>query len=163
MTEPFETQEGAGRKRNSCKAVIVRGNSVLLTVNRDHMGDFHLLPGGGQRFGETIVEALKREVMEETGWMVEAERLVLVRDYIGSHHQFARWEGDVHQTELMFMARPVRMVEGERVQDAWQTGIEWVEAGRLGDIRIYPSVLAEILPSIISGEYHGPVYLGDVN
>lgn len=163
MTIPFETQDGTGRKRNSCKAVMIREGRVLLTVNRDHMGDFYLLPGGGQRFGETLVEALKREVLEETGWIVEAGRLVLVRDYIGSHHQFARWEGDVHQTELMFMARPVRLEERERIPDAWQTGIEWVEAERLGEIRIYPSVLAEILPLMISGEYDDTVYLGDVN
>jgi 8-oxo-dGTP pyrophosphatase MutT (NUDIX family) len=163
MTEPFETDDGSGRKRNSCKAIIVRDGCVLLTVNRDLNGDFYLLPGGGQRFGETLTEALRREVLEETGWIVEPGRLVLARDYIGANHEFAQWEGDVHQTELIFLARPVRKDVAEAVPDPWQTGTEWVRSGRLGGIRIYPSILAELLPVLMSGEYHGPAYLGDIN
>jgi len=163
MSEPFETDEGKGRKRNSCKAIIVREGKLLLTVNRDHQGDFYLLPGGGQRFGETLTEALSREVLEETGWVVEPGRLILARDYVGANHEFAEWEGDVHQTELIFMARPVRREDEQQEPDQWQTGIEWVGPEELRNIRIYPSILALILPDLLSGEYSGPTYLGDVN
>ena len=163
MTEPFESHDGTGRKRNSCKAVIVRENSILLTVNNDDTGDFYLLPGGGQKLGETLLQAMQREVMEETGWMVEPGELILARDYIGANHEFSEWEADVHQIEMIFVAVPIRHVEQARVLDPWQTGIEWVESGKLKNIRIYPSVLKRILPEIISGTYRGPVYLGDVN
>ncbi|MBN2587026.1 MAG: NUDIX domain-containing protein [Candidatus Fermentibacteraceae bacterium] len=162
MSEPFET-DGRGRKRNSCKAIIVMEGRLLLTVNRDRQGDFYLLPGGGQRFGETLTEALCREVLEETGWVIEPGRLILARDYIGANHEFAEWEGDVHQTELVFLARPVHRKDVQRVPDPWQTGIEWVSPEALGRIRIYPSILAGILPAVMSGEYEGPAYLGDVN
>lgn len=162
MTEPFESDR-TGRKRNSCKAIVVREGRILLTVNRDRMGDFHLLPGGGQKFGETLTEALRREVLEETGWIVEPGGLVLARDYIGGNHEFADLEGDVHQTELIFMASAVRRGSCEPVHDPWQTGTEWVSLEGLELIRIYPAILATILPAVISGEYEGPVYLGDVN
>jgi len=163
MTEPFESHDSTGRKRNSCKAIIVKDDRILLTVNHDDTGDFYLLPGGGQKPGETLFQAMLREVIEETGWMVEPGDLILARDYIGANHEFARWEGDVHQVELMFKAVPVRHVEQARELDPWQTGIEWVESEKLKNIRIYPSVLRRILPEIISGAYRGPVYLGDVN
>lgn len=163
MPGPFEPHSGGGRKRNSCKAVIVRGNSVLLTVNHDHMGDFYLLPGGGQEFGETLTETVVREVLEETGWLVEPGDLVLSRDYIGAAHEFAEFEGDVHQTEMVFMAVPLRMAEHEPVPDPWQTGIEWLDAEKLREVRIYPSILKQVLPDLISGNYRGPIYLGDVN
>ena len=92
------------RKRNSCKAVVFDGDTVLLTRNGDRMGDFYLLPGGGQRMGETLHAAVRRETAEETGWLVNPGRLLLVRDYIGAHHEFAGEDGDVHQVELMFAA-----------------------------------------------------------
>lgn len=163
MTEPFETHSNEVRKRNSCKAVIVKNGKILFTLNRDDSGDFYFLPGGGQKFGETLHQALQREVLEETGWIVEPGELILSRDYIGANHEFARWEADAHQTELIFTAIPIRHKEQPLEPDAWQTGIEWVEPDRLKDIRIYPSILKTILPEIISGTYRGPIYLGDVN
>ena len=163
MTEAFETDGSTGRKRNSCKAVIVKDGKVLLILNRDDTGDFYLLPGGGQKFGETLLQAMQREVMEETGWVVEPGELILARDYVGANHEFTRWEADVHQTELMFMAIPIRMEEKAPEPDPWQIGVEWVEPQRLKNVRLYPSVLKEILPKIISGTYTGPIYLGDIN
>ncbi len=163
MPEAFETDKNEGRKRNSCKAVIVKEGKILLTQNRDKTGNFYLLPGGGQKFGETLLQAMQREVLEETGWIVEPGELILVRDYIGSNHEFARWEADAHQTELIFRAVPVRHVKQALVPDAWQTGIEWVDIGNLGDVRIYPSVLKEIIPEIVTYGYTGPMYLGDIN
>jgi 8-oxo-dGTP diphosphatase len=137
---------------------------VLLTANLDGMGAFYLLPGGGQLHGETLADALVREVLEETCWLVEPGELLLVRDYIGDNHQFAEEDRGVHQTELMFGAEIVRHMEGApAVPDPWQTGVEWVDMDRMEDIRIYPSVLALILPMLHRDAYDGPVYIGDVN
>ena len=152
------------RKRNSCKAVVFGEGSVLLTRNADAMGDFFLLPGGGQRFGETLHEAVMRETAEETGWLVEPGRLMLVRDYIGSNHCFAGEDGDVHQVELMFAAEPRgRMDDWKPEPDAWQTGVDWLELSALDGVRVYPSVLSKLLPQLALGSYRGPVYIGDVN
>ncbi len=163
MTIPFETHT-VGRKRNSCKGMIIMNEKLLLTVNRDDEGIFYLLPGGGQKFGETLPDALIREVLEETGWLVEPGRLVLVRDYIGANHEFAGWESDVHQTEFVFTASPVRKPEDPpENEDAWQTGIEWVSLSRLETLRMYPSMLPSVIPALTSGNYDGPIYVGDVN
>ncbi|MBD3278084.1 MAG: NUDIX domain-containing protein, partial [Candidatus Aegiribacteria sp.] len=156
--EPFETDSGPGRKRNSCKAVVVKNGRILLTVNRDHLGDFYLLPGGGQQFGETAHETVIREVLEETGWLVRPGEMVLSRDYIGANHEFADEEGDVHQTELIFCALPVEYRGQAAVPDPWQIGTDWVEPAILKDLRIYPAVLKGILPEIVNGEYNGPLY-----
>jgi len=164
LPPPFEGEGPGPRKRNSCKAIVFRNDEVLLTANRDSLGIFHLLPGGGQLHGETLADALVREVLEETGWVVRPGDLLLVRDYIGANHQFACEDGDVHQTELMFRAEMVRRLEGTPVlPDPWQTGVEWVALDRLPIVRIYPSVLSTLLPALRRGTYDGPVYLGDVN
>lgn len=163
MPEAFETHGNTGRKRNSCKAVIVMNGKILLTLNHDDTGDFYLLPGGGQKFGETLQQAMVREVLEETGWTVKPGALILVRDYIGSNHEFAQWEADVHQTELIFSAIPLRKEEQALKPDQWQTGVEWVESERLKNLRIFPSILKDILPEVISDTYQGSIYLGDIN
>lgn len=163
MPEPFEVDDGKGRKRNSCKALVIADGKVLLTVNRDQWGDFYLLPGGGQKFGEPLDRALVREVMEETGWLVRPGELVLVRDYIGRNHEFAEWESDVHQTEIVFLAAAVERSQGSMVPDPWQTGVTWMAPEELKEIRLYPSVLKRIIPDLLEGDYAGPLYLGDVN
>lgn len=154
----------AGRMRNSAKVIVFRGGSVLLVRNRDALGDFYLLPGGGQAFGETLVDAAVRETTEETGFLVRPTRLVLLREYIGAHHEFALEDRDVHQVELMFLAT----LEGEspdpeRLEDEMQVGVEWLPVDSLGSVRIYPSALAHVLPALAGGEPREPLYLGDVN
>ena len=174
--EPFASSSigGSGsRYRVSCKLVVIDSKGrVLLTRNRDREGLFYLLPGGGQRFGETLPEAARREAMEETGYSIRPGRLLFVRDYIGASHEFAGEDSDVHQVEVMFEGSLERgaPVGTPSDPDTWQTGVEWVPASSLEALlkregrRIYPSILSSLLPRLASGEkLSGPTYLGDVN
>jgi ADP-ribose pyrophosphatase YjhB (NUDIX family) len=54
--------------------VIIEDGNVLLGLRRDV--DWWNLPGGGMELGETVDEALRREVLEETGLAVRVGRLV---------------------------------------------------------------------------------------
>lgn len=51
----------------SVRAVLTRGRDIM--VVRDPGGE-HIVPGGRIDDGEELLEALKRELMEETGWSV---------------------------------------------------------------------------------------------
>ena len=55
-------------------ALIFDEGRILLGHRRDI--DWWNLPGGGMEAGETVDEALRREVREETGLEVEVEQLV---------------------------------------------------------------------------------------
>jgi len=66
--------EPAGSFRVAVFAIIVRDGQVLLARRRD-IGWWNL-PGGGMELGETVDEALHREVYEEIGLNVEIVRLV---------------------------------------------------------------------------------------
>lgn len=59
--------------RVSVWAIIFEGNRVLLAHRRDI--DWWNLPGGGMEAGETVEQALRREILEETGLEVEIERV----------------------------------------------------------------------------------------
>ena len=60
--------------RLGCFAVIFQMGKVLLCRRNDF--DVWNLPGGGMEKGETVDEAVVREVREETGLEVEVDRLV---------------------------------------------------------------------------------------
>ena len=64
-------------------AVIAEGRRVVL-IKRGHapaMGEW-LIPGGTMEVGETVREAVVREVREETGLIVEAKDLLGVFDRV---------------------------------------------------------------------------------
>ncbi|MFP4173447.1 MAG: NUDIX domain-containing protein, partial [Candidatus Hydrogenedentota bacterium] len=52
-------------------AIAVRDGAILLVRHEKHGERYWLLPGGGVDFGETLTEALAREVREETGLAIE--------------------------------------------------------------------------------------------
>jgi ADP-ribose pyrophosphatase YjhB (NUDIX family) len=55
----------------SVRAVVTEGGKVLTLRNP---GGVHALPGGRRRAGETVEETLRREVMEESGYLIETPR-----------------------------------------------------------------------------------------
>lgn len=153
------------RVRTATKAIIIRDGALLVTVNRDREGTYHLLPGGGQVPGETLPQALERECREEIGVSVDIGDLVLVRDYIGANHEFAHAEGLEHQLELMFLCHLPDGVEPCQgcEPDGPQVGYAWLPLDQLDQHRVYPSVLAEVLPRLAREPGAAPCYLGDVN
>jgi len=146
----------------SAKAIIIRDGQLLVTKNADTWGFFYLLPGGSQEHGEPLWATLKRECLEEIGVEVHIERLLYIRDYIGSHHEFKVFDADVHRVEVMFAcsippgANPSNGVH----PDSHQVDVEWLKIAELHHYRIYPQVLVDILQS---PDYLESRYLGDVN
>ncbi len=149
--------------RNSAKAIIVKNNCILLTRNFDEDGNWYLLPGGGQNSGETIHQALHREVYEETKASITIGSLLLVREYIAKNHEFADVEPEVHQIEYMFSCclKGDYSPEMGITPDIYQNGVEWIELSRLSEFRIYPSVLKKLLKNGIPID--SEIYIGDVN
>jgi 8-oxo-dGTP diphosphatase len=77
MPREIESLDAASAKaqfRIGVFGVIIEGGKVLLGLRRDI--DWWNLPGGGMELGETVDEALRREVLEETGLEVQVGRLV---------------------------------------------------------------------------------------
>lgn len=154
--------------RVATKAVVIDGGEILLTRNLhpdDPDGEFFLLPGGGQNYGESLSECLQREVLEETGYGVSVGEVLFVRDYIGANHEFAAYEPDVHQVEVMFSCSVDRSeAPAERTEtDEWQVSVDWVRIEDLADLRIFPKALAEFLVAGDRTGLPGARYLGDVN
>jgi 8-oxo-dGTP diphosphatase len=144
--------------RNSAKAIIIEEGKILVTKNRGGDGDFYICPGGGQDYGETLHDALRRECMEELGYTVEIGELLHVCEYIGEN-EFNPSKSHVHQIEFYFSCTLKEDHNGEPVKpDPEQIGIEWVPIVDLVEYNFYPKELREYI-----GNKGAPVYFGDMN
>jgi ADP-ribose pyrophosphatase YjhB (NUDIX family) len=151
--------------RNSAKAVVIHENRVLLIRANLDGEDCYLLPGGGQEPGETLSEAVVREVLEETGLAVRVERLLWINEFIGRNHfpGDPRFEAD-HRVEITFQCSLTGdpLLLGGQLPDAVQTGLEWIP---LVDVPT-ANLIVKALPGRIAALAHDPnpavAYLGDV-
>ena len=153
--------------RNSAKGIIIQDGKLLTIKNRDPLGNFYILPGGGQDHRETLHQALRRECQEELGVDIVIGRLRFIREYIGAHHEFSEHDGDVHQIEFMFdchLAEGQIPTNGPAI-DIYQIGVSWLPLAQLEQFRLYPAALIEPLKNVpfIETNPLKPIYLGDVN
>jgi len=112
-------------------AVVVDNGQVLL-VKRGHaplLGEWSL-PGGSVEVGETLEEAVVREVAEETGLTVTVGRVIEVFDRIqrGTDGRI-----EYHFVIVDYLCRPVA---GSLAAATDATDASWVPASDLGRYRL---------------------------
>jgi 8-oxo-dGTP pyrophosphatase MutT (NUDIX family) len=64
----------------SVRAVVIQGENALVITSPDRE---HILPGGRREPGESLIETLRREALEETGWSLRSLRLLGFKHF---HH-----------------------------------------------------------------------------
>ena len=83
--------------RVKVRAVVVRDSKLLVSREQRRGIEHVLLPGGRVRNGESITDALVREVAEETGLDVVPDRLLYVAEVVGSY--------GAHDLNLVWLAQ----------------------------------------------------------
>jgi 8-oxo-dGTP diphosphatase len=144
--------------RYAAKALILERGRILCLEKRGDIGTYYVLPGGGQRPGELLTEALRRECREELGASVEVGRLRYVQEYIGDNHEFRGVHGGMHHVNVYFDCRLLEAPGGQPpVPDVGQVGLAWLDMAGLGEMPFYPKVMGRML----SGRDGECRYLGD--
>lgn len=98
------------------------------------------LPGGAQEIGESVKDAVRREVREETG--IEVEVTGLTGIYSDPAHVIAYDDGEVRQEFLLcFAARPISglLDPGPEARQA-----RWVAPDEVSGLDIHPSMRLRI-------------------
>jgi ADP-ribose pyrophosphatase YjhB (NUDIX family) len=110
--------------------VVIEDDRILLLNQDTDTGRSWSLPGGKVEEGETIRDALIREMREETGLDIEPERLLYVCDHLpggGTHvvhltFEARRTGGTAGQITPGLDTRPIRGVEFVKIADLPELG-----------------------------------------
>ncbi|WP_236793888.1 NUDIX hydrolase [Amycolatopsis sp. GM8] len=120
-------------------AFTLNERGELLMIRRTD-NDLYALPGGGLELGETLSEALVREVQEETGVTVKV--IELIGAYSNPRHVIAYDDGEVRQEfSLCFRAQPV---SGDLRTSSESKEVHWVPRDAIADLNVHPSIRLRI-------------------
>lgn len=101
--EPIDPRQRY-RERPGAYAVILEGSDLLVTEQAEPQHEFQL-PGGGSDPGESLLQALHRECLEETGWRIRPLRRLGAYQRLAYMPEYDIWARKVCH---IYLARPVR-------------------------------------------------------
>jgi len=141
------------RIRNSAKAVIFRDGKMLASKIKDKEEVFYIMPGGGQESGETLEEAVEREIAEEFGILVKSQSLEFVIEGVTGEK--------FHRVDLVFLCEYIgEMSNAEIKEDVNQIGYDWLPINDLINLPLYPSRLRKEIVNLYNHS-QTVVYLGN--
>ncbi|MCL4535926.1 MAG: NUDIX hydrolase [Bacteroidetes bacterium] len=152
-----ESREYPTRPFVAVGGIVLKGDEVLL-IQRGKAPSYGRwsIPGGAVELGETLQEALVREVCEECGIEVEVGPVAevidrIVRDDDGQVHY--------HYVILDFAARYLR---GELQANSDAAGARWVPLSAIGEYELAPQTVAVIQKAARMLAEAGPPERADV-
>ena len=147
----------AGRDyvRVAANAFVVHDGHVLLVEFLGGTDELHYnYPGGGVELDESLEDAVRREVREETTLEVHVERLLLVLQSVSSRNTNTMLTGEVipwNEVRFFFLCAPVDGLTQARlpdVPDDGQTGVCWAPLDDLASLDILPRVSEHLVAAV---------------
>ncbi|NTU71911.1 MAG: NUDIX hydrolase [Coriobacteriia bacterium] len=135
-------------------ALILVDGRVVLARHRAGSAVYHLLPGGGVDYRETLEDAVVREVREETGLEVAVDAFLFANDTIDP-------TGSRHVVNLTFTAHVIGGAITDSPDDQRVEAIDLADPAKLGDYDLRPPY-ADAIQRFLAGKGSGSGYLGSL-
>ncbi len=127
--------------------VVVRSGDRFLLVHERKHGQGYYLPAGRVEPGETLVEAAKRETMEEAGIPIDIEGVLRV--------EHSPRPGGWARMRVIFVARPHDDTPPKTIPDEESLGAGWFRVEELDRLSLRGDEVQRILTHVARG---GRVY-----
>jgi len=148
--------------KNSAKAIIIDNDKVLLSKKKYEDGSIiYTLPGGTQESGETLEQAVIREVYEEVAAKVSVIKLLNIYEH---QRNSKKHHGDIsHKIEFAFLCHlnDVYQPKMGDTPDPHQVAVEWKNVNSLSQLTLSPKRLPEIITRYMTLDAN--IYLGDIS
>jgi mutator protein MutT len=125
-------------------AVIVEDGRVLLEKHAKDGREYWVLPGGGVDVGETLSEALRRELREEIGVEAETGELAFACEAIAPGA--AR-----HIVQLAFLASIARGTPHVTGCDPRVADVAWIPLEDVAGLEMYPVIQDHLAAALRAG------------
>lgn len=119
-------------------AIVIHDDQVLLMERRNQGKHYFVFPGGGVEKHETVIEAVVREVMEETSLTVKIEKLLY------THYYSDEFKGRSNQYFYLcsYIAGTPKLGEANE-KEAMDKGTsyykpQWISIDSLPNLLVYP-------------------------
>lgn len=130
-------------------AFILKNDKMLFVKSK--FGGYFYMIGGGVCFGETSVDCIEREILEETGINAKVDRLAVVAE------NFFKGEGgileglDCHTIEFYYLAK---VIDDSNVFSKTDDGEElvWIPIAEIKNSFFKPNFIPEKIDEIINGK-----------
>ena len=146
-------QNGNGWFRYRAAAIIIEDGHVLFVKNQ--VDPYYYSVGGGVHLGEKAEDAVKREVLEETGVVYEVDRLAFI------HENFFEGSGTLeglkcHEISFYFLmkSRGTKELASNSYSQGVQEFMHWLPINKLKDYVAYPTFFADKLLNLSENVEH---------
>ena len=116
----------------SVRCLVCRNGSVLVLTNR--AGETHALPGGQREAGETLEGTARREVREESGWLLDSMSILgfIHLEHLGPKPSGYRYPYP-HFLQVVYCARATQhdaesVLDGDYEEEAVFLPVNTIEA-----------------------------------
>ena len=140
--------------RYRAAAIIVEDGCVLFVENE--LEDCLYSVGGAVHLGETAEDAVRREVLEETGIAYEVDHLAVKHENFFSESAGQLKGKGCHEVALYFLMRPrgTRELSGNSLTMGVKETMHWIPVSELDGHKAFPSWTKEYLQSEHDGIEH---------
>lgn len=140
--------------RYRAAAIIVEDGYVLFAGNEKE--DYYYSIGGAVHMGETAENAVKREVLEETGIQYEIDHLAVIHENFFDENAGTLKDKDCHEIALYFVmkSRGTRELNSNSYTQGVKENMYWLPIAELDKYKAFPSFMKEYLQSEHTGIEH---------
>ena len=140
--------------RYRAAAIIIEEDCVLFAGNE--IDDYYYSIGGGVHVGETSEQAVKREVLEETGVEYEIDRLAVIHENFFNENQGSLKRMDCHEISMYYLMKPrgTKQLNSDSYSQGVRETMHWIPIKDLDKYKAFPTFLKEYLSKEHSGIEH---------